>query len=199
MDSALKLARLTIAAALLAFLQLLTLPRPAEACSCVEPQPLARYASQGSVILAGRVDGRDERGVRVAVERWFAGAGPAQPVWIAGDFGNSASCGVGSEPPVGSRWIWVAFRPDGERDLGISLCEPTADLATPEGQDLLDEALRTFGRGDPPAGIPVALPAPEARPLDPLPILATGAVMILGGVAIGGTVVVARRRGSAGR
>jgi len=194
-----KLARLTLVAALLSFLPLLSLPRPAEACSCVEPQPLARYAGQGNVILAGRVDGRDERGVRVVVERWFAGAGPAQPVWIAGDFGNGGACGVGSEPPVGSRWIWVAYRPDGERDLRISLCLPIADLATPEGQDLLDEALRAFGRGDPPAGIPDDLPAPEARPLDPFPILATGAVIILGGVILGGSVVVARRRGSAGR
>jgi hypothetical protein len=203
---------LLLAAALLAFVPQLALPRPAVACSCIGPQPLEQYAKDGSVIIAGRVVGRDAVGVQVAVDRWFAGRGAAQAVWITGDFGNGASCGVGAEPPVNSQWLWVAWQPDGEPGLRISICAPTGDLATPEGQALLAEAEATFGEvgivfpgsGGPAPASPGAsdeeavdegMSDDEA---DGIAVVAAAIVVVaLGILVLGGVVIVARRRHTA--
>jgi hypothetical protein len=187
------------------------IPDLAVACSCVGPQPLAAYAGEDTVIFAGQVVGDDADGVRVAVEQWFSGEGAAPVILIAGDFGNGASCGVGSRPPVASRWIWVAWRPPQEGlanplDTGVqvSICQPTADLATPEGEALLEEAVATFG-GEVPAGSPGTPEAPAATP-DPSPapgadgppagtiaLVAAVAVTGLGALLFVGILVVARR------
>jgi hypothetical protein len=195
-----------VVAALLAFVPQLALPRPAVACSCIGPQPLEQYAKDGSVILAGRVVGRDAVGVQVAVDRWFAGDGAARAVWITGDFGNGASCGVGSEPPVNTQWLWVAWRPDGEQGLRISICAPTGDLATPEGQALLAEAEATFGEVGiifPGSGGPASAP-PDPTGDDPAAagaetVVIAAAVLVLGAgvVVLGGVVLLARRRHTA--
>jgi hypothetical protein len=146
-------------------------PRVAVACSCMGPQPLADYAAQGNVILSGQVVADDGEGVQVGVETWFAGPGATPVARLAGDFGNGASCGVGSRPAVGSRWIWVAWRPEPENpvegmlpaDLFISICAPFGDLDMPEGQALLAEARETFGDG---AGIPSSPESPGTVPAD---------------------------------
>jgi hypothetical protein len=192
-----------LVAALLAFVPQLAMPRPVAACSCIAPQPLAQYATDGSVILSGTVIGRDALGVQVAVTQWFSGDRPSPLVRIAGDFGNGASCGVGSEPPAGSSWIWVAWRPEGEDDLSISICTPFADLSTPEGQSLLAEAQQTFAGG----GVPSPAPgSPSEPPVESTPpedagvtggtvmIAAVGGVVVLAALVLGATAVVARRR-----
>jgi hypothetical protein len=198
--------RLLVVSALLAFVPQLSLPQQAVACSCVGPQPLEQYATDGSVIMAGRVVGRDAVGVQVAVDRWFAGPGAAPAVWITGDFGNGASCGVGSEPPVGSQWIWVAWRAEGEPGLRISICAPTADLSTPEGQALLAEAESTFGEFGipfPGSGGPASEPpgASEGESDDGTGDVALVAASIgvigLGLLVLGGVAVLARRRHTA--
>ena len=198
---------LLLVALLLAFVPQLALPKPTLACSCIGPQPLEQYAKDGSVIISGRVVGRDAVGVQVAVDRWFAGEGAAQAVWITGDFGNGASCGVGSEPPVNSQWLWVAWRPDGEPGLQISICAPTGDLATPEGQALLAEAEATFGEvgivfpgsGGPAAASPDA-PGDEdvaGDGADDAVVVASLGVVALGVLVLAGVVVLARRRQTA--
>jgi hypothetical protein len=147
----------------------LAIPEVAVACSCIAPQPLAAYAGEDVAIFAGQVVGDDPDGVRVAVEQWFSGAGAAPVVLIAGDFGNGASCGVGARPPVGSRWIWVTWRPQGEGipnplddGVQINICQPFADLSTPQGEALLQEAIATFGGGEAPTGGPSAAPSDDA-------------------------------------
>jgi hypothetical protein len=187
-------ARLLLAALALAFVLPLVLAPPATACSCMEQQPLEVYAREPqSAIFSGSVAGRDARGVRVNVDAWFAGQGLAPIVWIAGDFGNGASCGVGSEPAPGSRWLWVAWRPDPGADPVINICQPTGDLATPEGQALLAEAQRAFGTGSlPPGEAP-----PGESPDDTAPLLMGAAalgVLAAGVVLVGGVVLVDRRR-----
>lgn len=139
------------------------IPEVAMACSCMGPQPLEWYAGPDTAIFAGQVVGADPDGVRVAVEQWFSGTGAAPIVLIAGDFGNGASCGVGSRPSLGSRWIWVAWRPQDEEGIPnplddgfqINICQPFGDLSTPEGEAMLEEAIATFGGGEAPTGSPI--------------------------------------------
>lgn len=199
---------LLLVTAILAFVPQLALPGPTLACSCIGPQPLQQYAKDGSVIIAGRVVGRDAVGVQVVVDRWFAGTGAARAVWITGDFGNGASCGVGSEPPVNSEWLWVAWRPEGEPGLQISICAPTGDLATPEGQALLAEAETTFGEFGvvlPGSGGPVPaspdptddVPADGGGDPDRALVIASIGVVGLGILVLGGVAVLARRRQAA--
>lgn len=196
---ALRVSRLVAAilvAALLAIVPQLALPKPAVACSCVGPQPLAQYANDGSVILSGRVVGKDAMGVQVAVDRWFSGLGATRAVWITGDF-TAGMCGVGSEPPAGSQWIWVAWRPEGELGLSISMCTPTGDLATPEGQALLAEAEATFGDVGvtlPGSGVAPGTPEAPAASFDPLPVAVAGGVVGAAILVLAGTAFVARRR-----
>jgi hypothetical protein len=182
-----------------------SVPEIAVACSCVAPQPLAAYAGPEAVIFAGQVVGDDADGVRGAVEDWFSGTGAAPVVLIAGDFGNGASCGVGARPPVESRWIWVAFRPPEEGlanplDTGvqINICQPFADLSTPEGEALLAEAVETFGDG---GAVPTAapggteIPEEQARATDPLLIGAVVAAILVGVLILGVAVLAGSRRG----
>ncbi len=193
---------LLLVAALLAFVPQLAIPRPVAACSCIAAQPLAQYAKDGSVIISGRVIGRDAVGVQVAVDRWFAGSDPARGVWITGDFGNGASCGVGSEPPMGTEWIWVAWRPEGEPGLSISICAPIADLSTPAGQELLAEARQTFGDIGvdlPLGGGPVDDPEPtaEAGGQDDQALIVVAAALGAGVLVLAGVALLARRRQTA--
>ena len=197
MNGARTLVRVLLVAGLLAIGPSLVLPGRIVACSCMGPQPLEVYAADGSVIFAGRVDGRDARGVRVAVSRWFAGEGAAPVAWISGDFGNGASCGVGSEPVVGSQWIWVAWRPEDGGDPSISICAPTAELTSQEGQQLLAEAQRTFGPGtvEPTGPSPAdpLEPSATAGP-DPAVVIAGAGVLAAGLLVLAGAALIARRR-----
>jgi hypothetical protein len=197
----------------------LAVPRVAVACSCMAPQPLAAYEGPENVILAGEVLGRDDPGIRVGVEQWFAGTDPAPVVRIAADFGNGASCGVGSVPAEGSRWIWVLWRPADEGVLGelganenlqTNICQPYASLDTPEGQALLEEAVATFGDGAAVPGesaAPVTAPpqapaeptptveaAPSGPPAESVALAAVGGVIALGVLVLVVVAVIGRRR-----
>jgi hypothetical protein len=186
----------------------MAIPRLVSACSCVAPQPLAAYAGPETVIFSGTVVGEDADGVLVGVERWFSGSGAAPAVRIAGDFGNGASCGVGSRPAVGSRWLWVAFRPQGDGpanplDAGavqINICQPFADLATPAGAALLAEAVETFGDdGALPTPAPGGGEAPggggaASDPVLVAAVVAIAAVILAGVLVLGIAILVGSRR-----
>lgn len=180
---------------------------PTVACSCMQFQSMADYAGQpDSAIFTGVVEPRDARGFPVTVTRWFQGGGVLEPrIWFdpAGFSGDGASCGI--DPlPVGGEWIFVAYRAEGQRDLGLSLCSPHAQAGDPVGEAMLADAMRTFGgpvlpASDPPpaAAAPTATADPTAAPLSPGDILVPVAVALvaLAGIVLGAAVVLGRRRG----
>jgi hypothetical protein len=207
----------SLAAGLVIGVGMLT-PQVAVACSCVERMPLAKYAGEGTVIFAGTVTNSDEDGLLVNVDQWFSGTGAAPVILISGDFGNGSSCGIGGRPPAGSSWLVVAGRVDDGglvpeltgAPVTVSICSPFVDLATPEGQALLAEAVETFGGGEPVETVPTtaaAPPTPAPSPSAaadaggiPAETLATAGVVLtlvagLGVLAL--ALLVARRRGTA--
>ena len=179
----------------------LVVPGRAAACSCAMRETLAHFATPDYALFTGAAGAGIPRGVPVAVDRWLWGRGAAAQVFLAADsFGDGAACGT-NVPPVGSRWLWVAWISDESPDFHIGLCNPAGDLATDDGQAKLAEALKVFEAIAPPTPVPeqtaeigaapTANPAAEARD-------GTGAV-ILGGlfggalVLFGGAVLLARR------
>lgn len=124
------------------------------------PGPLAEIRGDPeTAVFSGIVDGRDARGYPVTITRWFQGGGVFEPrVWFtAGSFsGDGASCGT-TPLPVGTEWIFAAYRTEGM--YGTGLCSPHAAIATPEGQAMLADALQTFGQPPPVATGPPAGPA----------------------------------------
>jgi hypothetical protein len=198
----------------------MAVPNAALACSCIGPQPLEDYVGDENVVLAGEVLGEDAGGIHLGVQQWFAGEEPAPVVRIGGDFGNGASCGIGFVPAQGSSWVGVLWRPSGDdplaeleanENLQVSICQPFVDLDTPEGQELFDEAVATFGDGaalpgesaaPPPTAVPAApvqpTPTAETAPSGPTP--ETAAMVAVGGVLGAGVLVlvlvafVSRRR-----
>lgn len=125
------------------------------ACTCAMQQ-LADFTGEYGVVFAGTVVKDDDNGVTVAVEHWFSGTGAASEVLISGNFGGDNSCGVDIRPAVGSRWIMAAWRPPFkvkpalfENTVNVGLCAPFANLSTPEGAALLEEAKAIFGDGVP--------------------------------------------------
>jgi hypothetical protein len=142
----------------------LALPRTVAACSCATSSLVEFAKYEGSVVFSGLVGPRDPIGLQVAVDRWFAGRGIAplvhlDPAYLDRD---SAGCGVPA-PPAGSRWLFGGSRQPGSDLISISLCSPQGDLATPEGQTLLADAVSAF------PGVPVP------RPTDPGPTAAPAA------------------------
>jgi hypothetical protein len=149
----------------------LALPRATAACSCAQPGPLAGVRGDPEIaVFTGTVDVRDPRGFPVTVTRWFQGGGLIERrVWFtANSFsGDGASCGV-APLPVGTEWIFVAYRTDGM--YGTGLCSPHAATATAEGQAMLAEAARTFGAPasigpDPTTDPPSIRPDPDVASL----------------------------------
>jgi hypothetical protein len=137
---------------------------------------LADYAGENTVIFAGTVTNSDEDGLLVTVDQWFSGAGAQPVILISGEFGDSAACGLGGQPPAGSSFLVVGGRaPDGGVvpeltgiPVTVNICSPFADLTTPEGQALLDEANATFDGGEP-------VETAESAPTTPAPTPSAGA------------------------
>ena len=77
-----RVAILLVASSLTAALWL-TAARPAFACSCVAPQPMAAYAKADNAVFAGTAGPSEARGVPVRVRTWFSGPGPAPIVYLA--------------------------------------------------------------------------------------------------------------------
>ena len=160
---------------------------PVAACSCVGPQPMAAYRGDpNQTIFTGIVQSPDAKGVPVNVTRWFQGGAADAIVWLdaSGFGGDGASCGT-PLPPAGTEWIFVSYRTE-TGGLGVNLCTPHAPASAADGQALFADAVATFGAGrvitpatEPPATTPNTTPAAsEGLPL-PLPVLMTGAVVIL--------------------
>ncbi len=178
----------------------LTIAGPTFACSCMEGQPMAAYATSDHAIFSGTTGPSDARGVPVRVARWFSGPGAAPIVYLgASSFGDGASCGT-SVPPAGSEWIWVTFLPEDGGDPVAGLCSPHAQLGTVEGDAMLADAASTYGGIAPPGTTPTDPPA--AAPQSPV-AAELGVPIVLATVGLGlavllGAVVVARRRPSSG-
>jgi hypothetical protein len=160
----------------------------AAALSCMPVTSLADQVTrepQRTAIFTGTAGPATPRGVPVKIERWFTGPGAGAVVWLGSD-GFDPTWGP-AVPPAGSRWIWVTYVPDPGRDPLAGPCLPMLGLDTPEGQALLDEAVRTFGPGE--------LVAPPAAGTDLAPIaLAAGLSTFVGLVFLGIVVRTARRR-----
>jgi hypothetical protein len=167
------------------------------------PSSLAEAAIAETAIFSGTADIRQPRGVPVAVDRWFWGDGAEPVVWLSDNsFGDGAACGV-SVPPPGSHWIWVTWRQEDSGDFATGLCSPAGNLATPEGQAMLEEALATFtGAALPTAAAvpsvdaaPTTPPAADpATPADQTGLLVGSAIAVATLALFGGIVLAARRR-----
>ena len=110
----------------------------------------------------------------------------------ATSFGDSAMCGTNAPPP-GTSWIWVASLLEGETDLNTGLCNPQAQLGTPEGDAMVADASKTFGGVvlQDPSAPPEAAPSPPV-PADMAPVILAGTIG-LGLVLFLGVALLARR------
>ena len=189
-----------ISIAFLSSLLWLTAAAPTFACSCVQPEPIAAYATADNAVFSGTAGPSDARGVPVRVGQWFSGPGAAAIVYLsASSFSGESSCGT-SAPAAGTQWIWVTFV--GERaDFMTGLCNPHGELGTPEGDALLADATKTFG-GVAPPGVTESDPpevAPQTPPETPPARTELGGAIVLGTVGLAGAlllgvVLFARRR-----
>ncbi len=185
----------TLGSAVLAF-NALAMPRPALACSCMPPGPIAAIAGMPdrpvAVVTIGQPAG--ER-MQVHIERWLQGEVPDDVILLRGGPGASqiSSCDIEFTP--GERWLLVL----GRDELGghsASFCEPHGRLGTPEGDALLAEAMTVFGAG----GAPRPPPDPTHQQGDLSPWLGglgwVVAVVGAGLVVLALVAVFARRRPS---
>jgi len=189
-----------VSIAFLSSLLWLTTAAPTFACSCVQPEPMAAYATADNAVFSGTAGPSDARGVPVRVGQWFSGPGAAAIVYLSADsFSGESSCGTGA-PAAGTEWIWVTFV--GERgDLMTGLCNPHGQLGTPEGDALLADATKTFGGIAPPGATATDPPAaaPETPAETPPVGSELGGAIVLGTVGLAGAlllgvVLFARRR-----
>jgi hypothetical protein len=149
------------------------------------------------LVFMGTIANAGPGGVDIAVERWFQGASAAV-LRLAGDmFGEQSAACQTPVPPVGSRWIYVAFIPNPGQQPQINLCTPHARLDTLEGQAMALEVMAAFGPGAPPIG---TSPGPDVEPTPDLlgPAAAIGAAVLLGLVVFGAVLAVGRRRRTGG-
>ncbi|HEY8800695.1 MAG TPA: hypothetical protein VIM20_08860 [Candidatus Limnocylindrales bacterium] len=183
---------------------LLITARPVAACSCATSGSIKDYAKPENAIFTGTAGVARARGVPVQVDQWLWGTGAAPVVWLAASsFGDGASCGT-TPPKPGTAWLWVAWLPGNRGDFGTGLCSPSGDLATPEGQAMLADALTVFQAIPPPAATPeptAAAAGPAGTP-DPVATardatgLAIGAVLVAASLALFGVLALAARRSS---
>lgn len=169
-------------------------PPPMRACSCIQPEPMAAYRGDPlKLVFVGTIASAGPEGVEVAVERWFQGASAAVVRFAGEMFGDQSAACQTPLPPVGSRWIYVAFIANPGEQPQVNLCTPHARLDTPEGQTMTNEALAAFGSGAPPVGEPPG-PAVEATPAWLGPAAAVGIAALLGLVVFGAVTALGRRR-----
>lgn len=195
-------AALVFAAALIASMGiLLGTASPVAACSCAMAGSMKEYATADNAVFTGKAGERIDRGVPVEVDQWLWGQGAADVVWLSGNsFGDSAGCGT-NPPPAGTSWIWVAWLPGNNGDFGTGLCSPAAQLDTPEGQTMLEEALAVFDAQAPPAATPEPTPAPQSpATTDPgsggrdATMLVIGGAVVLASLTMFGVVALVARR-----
>jgi len=185
--------RIALAVAVLAgSFSLLGLAAPgcAYACSCIPPQPIAAYANEpDTLILSGTVTamGNDLRGI-FRVERWYKGSSDVAEIPVQG--GNGADCGLGLA--VGQQLVMVAYVTEGV--LHPSICSPSGDLSTPEGQQLQAETIAAYGEGTAPGGTET----PDGDPPGGIPgiVLAGGALVVAVIAIVAGASFISGRRAS---
>jgi hypothetical protein len=148
----------------------------AVACSCVAPQSMAAYAAEPRTsVLTGVPGALGERGVPVRVTRWFKGPGAEAIVWLsARSFGPQSAACQRMPPTVGQELILVLWMPEDGSDPHGGICTPTAALASPEGQAMFQDSMRTFGQG-------AAAPSPVPETSSPSPNTAASPVAGGGG------------------
>ena len=212
--------RRTVVAMLAFSLALLVRPvevPPVAACSCMMPSDRMADAAREprTAVFSGLVGVPTPEGVPVGLTRWFKGSPPAAVVLLDGrgfEDPMGGMCGT-NQPPTGTEWIFVAWFNEQGR-FAVDLCSTHADLATPEGKQLLADAETVFGPAEP---IPVVTAPPlvaatvrptgTATPADAIPAggpqIPVGAVLIAGGAAIlvllGVALLLAARRRGGGR
>jgi hypothetical protein len=198
------LAALTLNAAVVA--GALSAPLLTLACSCMRfaPEDIGKYHDDpGTVVFVGTVqsvnlDPNNEFGHSIGelrVDLVFHGEIPSTRMAVVG--GGGGDCTMHLEP--GQRMITAASFSGGA--ITPMLCSPYGDPATPEGQELIDEAVKAYGPGVRP---PDAPPLPTDPPASPgaaselaLPLILASIVGVV--VALFGSIAFfARRRPGAG-
>ena len=176
----------------------LSLPGLTFACSCIAPQPGAPvFSGEEDAVLMGTVGPGDGRGTYAfAVERWFHGGTAAsvrlqsQEITFADGQTMIDTCGLRFE--VGQRLILAAGGAEATI-LTPNVCAPHALVATPEGQQLVADAVRAFGEGVAPRGQPEV--QPRADPGPDLGLVAIALVtFVVGLTAAAAVLAFARRR-----
>jgi len=173
---------------------------PVVACSCAMPGSMKEYATADNAVFTGTAGEHAERGVPVEVKQWLWPQDAPEDVWLsAASFGDSAGCGTNSPQP-GTSWIWVTWRPDKTSDFMTGLCSPAAPLDTPEGEQMLAEALEVFDVQplEEPSSEPTQAPQSPADPESvgggDASMLAIGGAIVLGSLAMFGAVALVARR-----
>lgn len=181
-----------LAAFVLTFALAAFVPAPTFACSCAQISIGELDPTQNQVFVATAGEPMPQ-GTPVAVELWLTGPGAAPVVMLSPQsFENTSMCGVPQFQP-GSRWILSTWAGDPTTQPSVSICQPHAQLDTPEGQTMLAEAQAAYGPGAVPegGGAPTPAPTPEPSapeaPADPTPLLVMAGIV---GVAILGLGVV---------
>lgn len=189
----------------------------AAACSCAMlDDPMAEALKEPrTAVFTGLVGMPTPEGVPVAVSRWFKASPPGPVVLLdSRSFEDpmGGSCGT-NRPPAGSEWIFIAWLNERAR-FDVNMCSTHADLASPEGQALLKDAVAAFGEAPPvpdvtePPAEPVATVSPAgpgdpADPADPVappePSVPAGVLLMAGGAGLllllGVAAVLVGRRG----
>lgn len=176
-----------------AFVWLALPPPPAVACSCAQVSIGDMNGPENQVFVA-TAGVLGPGGQPVAVERWLHGTGAAPVVVLArGSFGQGGGADCTIPPlPEGTNWILSTWLEAPGAQPRVGLCNPLAQLDSPEGQAMLGAAVAAFGAGF----TPPPLDPGGAPPTSPDPVALT---LLIGGVAlgvigVGGLVVWARRR-----
>lgn len=145
----------------------LSLPGRTVACSCIPNDGPGPFTGDEDAVLVGTVGAPDGRGMfAFAVERWFRG-GDEAVVAVQSSMETLAdgstvinTCGLSLE--AGQRLVLAATRSG--TTLSPNSCSPHAVVATPEGQQLIAAAVRTFGEGIAPSAPPDTGPGAQAGP-----------------------------------
>ena len=186
------MARRCVAFALLAVvIGSLGTARPVSACS--PPfNPTIEELGPAQVVVVGTTGERVVGGRLFHVERWFNGNAPVTPIVIA--FKEGEPVGDCSYPvSAGTRLIIAPYMEEGRlaADLGTLQADPDSEA----GRRYVEEAIRLFGPGVPPAPNP---DVPSAIPMQPTGTnAATGAPIIVlaaGLIVIGAIALAIRRR-----
>jgi hypothetical protein len=194
-----RIARVIVSAAL-AVTAGSTAALPVAACSCMPFEDLREYAGDPlNQVFTGTIAMSGPAGVSVSVDRWFQGPGDRVVNFEQeGVGGQGSSCSI-QPPPVGSRWLYVAFIPERGTSPVLHQCTPQARLDADDGSGakLLAMAVATFGDGRAPTVVePDPEPAaPVGLDMEAIPLI-VGAMGIAVVALFGGLALAARRRPS---